>query len=394
MTSSKPQFDGQGVKLGDVATYINGYAFKPADYSLNGKQIIRIQDLTGNAYQTNNFAGELDDKYLVSSGDVLISWSASLGVFEWNKEEAWLNQHIFKVVFNKLPVDKRYFIHQARYVINRGAMLAHGATMRHLTKKVFESLPFSYPNRSEQLTIAKRLDDIQRQIYLAEKQISKLDSLVKSRFIEMFGDPIRNPLRMSVSSVEELAAPIKNSMKAGPFGSALKKEVYAESGYKVYGQEQVISGNQFLGNYYIDKEKYEQLNSCKVMPGDVLISLVGTVGKVLILSEDCQPGIINPRLVKITFDKRKIFPEYFAIAFSLESVRSSLLGRAHGQTMNVLNLGMIKKLKLPVPPISRQKEYLNFVAQVDKSRFGGMLHLLNSLSGIMHASFFSVADTD
>lgn len=394
MKSSKPQFDGQGVKLGDVATYINGYAFKPADYSLNGKQIIRIQDLTGNAYQTNNFAGELDDKYLVSSGDVLISWSASLGVFEWNKEEAWLNQHIFKVVFNKLPVDKRYFIHQARYVINKGAMLAHGATMRHLTKKVFESLPFSYPNRSEQLTIAKRLDDIQRQIYLAEKQISKLDSLVKSRFVEMFGDPIRNPLRMSVSSVEELAAPIKNSMKAGPFGSALKKEVYAESGYKVYGQEQVISGNQFLGNYYIDKEKYEQLNSCKVMPGDVLISLVGTVGKVLILSEDCQPGIINPRLVKITFDKRKIFPEYFAIAFSLESVRSSLLGRAHGQTMNVLNLGMIKKLKLPVPPISRQKEYLNFVAQVDKSRFGGMLHLLNSLSGIMHASFFSVADTD
>ena len=369
MKSSKPQFDGQGVKLGDVATYINGYAFKPADYSLNGKQIIRIQDLTGNAYQTNNFAGELDDKYLVSSGDVLISWSASLGVFEWNKEEAWLNQHIFKVVFNKLPVDKRYFIHQARYVINKGAMLAHGATMRHLTKKVFESLPFSYPNRSEQLTIAKRLDDIQRQIYLAEKQISKLDSLVKSRFVEMFGDPIRNPLRMSVSSVEELAAPIKNSMKAGPFGSALKKEVYAESGYKVYGQEQVISGNQFLGNYYIDKEKYEQLNSCKVMPGDVLISLVGTVGKVLILSEDCQPGIINPRLVKITFDKRKIFPEYFAIAFSLESVRSSLLGRAHGQTMNVLNLGMIKKLKLPVPPISRQKEYLNFVAQVDKSRF-------------------------
>ena len=175
MKSSKHQFDGQGVKLGDVATYINGYAFKPADYSLNGKQIIRIQDLTGNAYQTNNFAGELDDKYLVSSGDVLISWSASLGVFEWNKEEAWLNQHIFKVVFNKLPVDKRYFIHQARYVINRGAMLAHGATMRHLTKKVFESLPFSYPNRSEQLTIAKRLDDIQRQIYLAEKQISKLD---------------------------------------------------------------------------------------------------------------------------------------------------------------------------------------------------------------------------
>ena len=266
--------------------------------------------------------------------------------------------------------------------------------MPRMNKKTLLNAVFPIPSLELQHQRIDLLSSIERARTKAELLIQQLDTLVKSRFIEMFGDPIRNPLRMSVSSVEELAAPIKNSMKAGPFGSALKKEVYAESGYKVYGQEQVISGNQFLGNYYIDKEKYEQLNSCKVMPGDVLISLVGTVGKVLILSEDCQPGIINPRLVKITFDKRKIFPEYFAIAFSLESVRSSLLGRAHGQTMNVLNLGMIKKLKLPVPPISRQKEYLNFVAQVDKSRFGGMLRLLNSLSGIMHASFFSVADTD
>lgn len=236
--TDKHQFDGQGVKLGDVATYINGYAFKPADYSLNGKQIIRIQDLTGNAYQTNNFAGELDDKYLVSSGDVLISWSASLGVFEWNKEEAWLNQHIFKVVFNKLPVDKRYFIHQARYVINRGAMLAHGATMRHLTKKVFESLPFSYPNRSEQLTIAKRLDDIQRQIYLAEKQISKLDSLVKSRFVEMFGDPCDangNRAKVKVASICEL--------RIGPFGSALHKNDYISGGHPLINPSHIIGSS-------------------------------------------------------------------------------------------------------------------------------------------------------
>ena len=99
--TNKPQFVGEWVKLGDVATYINGYAFKPTDYASEGKPIIRIQDLTGNAYQTNRFAGILDDKYRVGWGDVLISWSASLGVYEWDAEEAWLNQHIFKVQFNK-----------------------------------------------------------------------------------------------------------------------------------------------------------------------------------------------------------------------------------------------------------------------------------------------------
>jgi type I restriction enzyme S subunit len=97
----KPQFSGEWVKLGDVASYINGYAFKPTDYASEGKPIIRIQDLTGNAYQTNRFAGNLDDKYRVVWGDVLISWSASLGVYVWSAEEAWLNQHIFKVQFNK-----------------------------------------------------------------------------------------------------------------------------------------------------------------------------------------------------------------------------------------------------------------------------------------------------
>lgn len=180
--TSKHQFGGKKVRLGDVATYINGYAFKPSDYAEAGKPIIRIQDLTGNAYQTNRYSGELMDRYAVTKGDVLISWSASLGVFEWSGEDAWLNQHIFKVVFDKMPIERRYFIHHACYVIKKSSSLAHGATMRHLTKKVFENLPFFYPNLSDQTRIAKRLDLIQKQISNLNILLKKLDSLIKSRF--------------------------------------------------------------------------------------------------------------------------------------------------------------------------------------------------------------------
>ena len=104
------------VKLGDVATYVNGYAFKPSDWSDNGLPIIRIQNLTGNDYETNFYSGEYQKKYEVNTGDILISWSASLGVYEWKKELALLNQHIFKVVFDKLNVDKRYFFHTVTYL--------------------------------------------------------------------------------------------------------------------------------------------------------------------------------------------------------------------------------------------------------------------------------------
>ena len=382
MTSSKPQFDGQGVKLGDVATYINGYAFKPADYSLNGKQIIRIQDLTGNAYQTNNFAGELDDKYLVSSGDVLISWSASLGVFEWNKEEAWLNQHIFKVVFNKLPVDKRYFIHQARYVINRGAMLAHGATMRHLTKKVFESLPFSYPNRSEQLTIAKRLDDIQRQIYLAEKQISKLDSLVKSRFVEMFGDlksdtngwPIK-PFETFAIIDTHMANDLTPYLDMPHIGiDSIESGTGRLSGYRTVAEDGIISG------------KYpftpEHLIYSKIRPSLNKVALPDFSG---VCSADAYP------ILPIAGECNRVYlAEVMRSAYFLEYILP-LSGRAQ---MPKVNKKALSGFSMPLPPIELQQQFAAFVAQVDKSRFGGMLHLLNSLSGIMHASFFSVADTD
>ena len=380
--TDKPQFDGQGVKLGDVATYINGYAFKPADYSLNGKQIIRIQDLTGNAYQTNNFAGELDDKYLVSSGDVLISWSASLGVFEWNKEEAWLNQHIFKVVFNKLPVDKRYFIHQARYVINRGAMLAHGATMRHLTKKVFESLPFSYPNRSEQLTIAKRLDDIQRQIYLAEKQISKLDSLVKSRFVEMFGDlksdtngwPIK-PFETFAIIDTHMANDLTPYLDMPHIGiDSIESGTGRLSGYRTVAEDGIISG------------KYpftpEHLIYSKIRPSLNKVALPDFSG---VCSADAYP------ILPIAGECNRVYlAEVMRSAYFLEYILP-LSGRAQ---MPKVNKKALSGFSMPLPPIELQQQFAAFAAQVDKSRFGGMLHLLNSLSGIMHASFFSVADTD
>ena len=88
-------------RLGDIATYINGYAFKPENWSNDGLPILRIQDLTGNSYETNRYNGIYDPKYEVIEGDVLISWSASLGVYVWKGEKALLNQHIFKVLFKR-----------------------------------------------------------------------------------------------------------------------------------------------------------------------------------------------------------------------------------------------------------------------------------------------------
>ena len=157
-------------------------------------------------------------------------------------------------------------------------------------------------------------------------------------------------------SITELAEKNKHALKAGPFGSSLKKEFYVEKGYKIYGQEQVISGNAFLGDYYINEEKYQELGSCKIKPFDILISLVGTVGKVLLLPENCQAGIINPRLIKISLDRSVYSPQFFKYYFESSFVKSFYGAETRGTTMDVLNLGIIKTIPFPLCSILEQNK--------------------------------------
>ncbi len=158
------------------------------------------------------------------------------------------------------------------------------------------------------------------------------------------------------ASLESIAAFQPHAIKAGPFGSALKKEMYKESGFKIYGQEQVLRGDPYFGDYFIDEAKYRQLESCAVKPGDLLVSLVGTIGKTLVLPADCLPGIINPRLVKLSLNRHILIPRFIEYYLAAPQVRASFKMISHGGTMDILNLSILNELPYPLPPIQEQKE--------------------------------------
>ena len=244
-----------------------------------------------------------------------------------------------------------------------------GATIPHIYFKDYKNEQFNLDPFDVQKQIVNILGKCEKIISDRKREIAKLDDLIKARFVEMFGDPIQNPKGWDMPLIEDVVANEKNALKAGPFGSALKKEYYVASGYKIYGQEQVISGDCTFGDYYIDEERYKSLENCAIQPGDVLISLVGTYGKLLVIPEVFEPGIINPRLVKITFDKEKVNPYYFKFFFQSESLKKALSENTHGGTMDILNLGIVRKIEMPLPPLKLQNEFVAFVYQVDKSKF-------------------------
>jgi type I restriction enzyme S subunit len=162
----------------------------------------------------------------------------------------------------------------------------------------------------------------------------------------------------------EIAENTPNALKAGPFGSALKKSFYVPSGYKIYGQEQVIKEDPFYGDYYIDEEKYNSLRSCSVKPKDILISLVGTIGKVLILPEGISEGIINPRLVKLSLHKSLTLAEFIKAYLESPSVRDYFSKLSHGGTMDILNLTTLKALPILLPPLNEQRRIVDKLERI------------------------------
>jgi type I restriction enzyme, S subunit len=154
---------------------------------------------------------------------------------------------------------------------------------------------------------------------------------------------------------------VMKDMVAGPFGSSLTKDLYTERGYRVYGQEQVIPADFSIGDYYISKELYLTMRRYAVNTGDVLVSCVGTFGKVAVVPPEAEPGIINPRLAKLVPNKVAIIPAYLGLLLGSQVAFEQMEQVSRGGTMGVINLSLLSEVQLPLPPISTQHAILTYL---------------------------------
>ena len=349
------------IKLGDVATYINGYAFKPEDRGEVGLPIIRIQDLTGNTYDLGFYDGEYPSKIEINDGDVLISWSASLGVYVWNRGKALLNQHIFKVTFDKAEIDKNYFVYAVKYKLDEMVMKTHGATMKHIVKKDFDATRIPYPSLREQEEIAAILDKISMIIEVRKRELQLLDSLIKARFVEMFGDPVCNPYGYDKVALSDLA-----DIKIGPFGSLLHKEDYIEGGHPLLNPSHIVDGKISPDDKLtISDEKYEELSAYQLKTGDVVMGRRGEMGRCAVVSED---GLLCGTGSMLIRTKGEVTADYIQKIISFPSFKKTIEDMAVGQTMPNLNVPIVSGFQIIKPSMEVQDRYYAFVDQVDKSK--------------------------
>lgn len=150
------------VSIGETGEYINGFAFKPSHRESNGRPIIRIQNLTDESKPLNRTSLEVPSEYHVATGEMLMSWSATLDVFIWRREPALVNQHIFKVVPDERLIDKRLLFYWLKLAIEQllHTEHLHGSTMKHINRGPFLSHEVPLPPRSEQIRIVEKLEEL------------------------------------------------------------------------------------------------------------------------------------------------------------------------------------------------------------------------------------------
>ena len=198
------------MKVKGVCELINGRAFKPSDWETEGIPIIRIQNLNDENAPFNYYAGQYDPVHEVNDGELLFSWSGtpgtSFGAFRWYRGKGVLNQHIFRVV-PIIPIDKDYLMYALNGNLHTIISKAHGGVgLQHITKKELDEIDIPVPEINIQRDIVAIISRTKEMVAIRQRQLRTLDTLIKARFVEMFGDPVSNPKQWKMIELGQLTS--------------------------------------------------------------------------------------------------------------------------------------------------------------------------------------------
>ena len=238
---------------------------------------------------------------------------------------------------------------------------SRGVAQKGIYLKQLSNLSIILPPLDEQRKIAAVLDKVSDLIAKRRQQLDKLDEMVKSRFIEMFGDPVDNPHGFRKVALSELA-----EIRIGPFGSLLHKEDYIEGGHPLLNPSHIVDGKVAPDSKLtISDKKYDELEAYHLHTGDVVMGRRGEMGRCAVVPSEgflCGTGSLLIRT------KGEVTADYIQKTISFPSFRKTIEDMAVGQTMPNLNVPIVSKFQIIKPPIEVQKNYYKFVAQTDKSK--------------------------
>ncbi len=264
---------------------------------------------------------------------------------------------------NQEKVDTRYLFHylrQPKIRIEGEKRMTGSGGQRRVPKAFLEDLDIPLPPLPEQRRIAAILDKAEALRAKRREAIAKLDLLLQSVFLEMFGDLISNPKNFLVRNLTDFYFDPKEGTRCGPFGSALKKSDITEDGVPLWNMDNISLNGEMIMPFsaYVSCDKAKDLNSYCVEDGDILISRAGTVGKMCVVREINKKSLITTNLIRLRFNK-DLIPEFFIHLMIYNKGKIGRLQVGPDGAFTHMSTGILDSISFPYPPLSLQKKWVN-----------------------------------
>ena len=362
------------VRLGDICTVVSGSTPKSgiSDYWDGDVVWITPAELTEDSYIINDSVRHITQKAVQETslkpfpaGTVILSSRAPIGKTAIAGREMYCNQG-FKNLICSSRVNNKYLYFFLSCKTEYLNSLGRGATFKEISKTIVENIEIPLPGIPEQKRIATEFEHIQGLEQGFQKQVSFFDQLVKSQFVEMFGDPKLNPNDYPVCPLSEYID-------------------FLTSGSRGWAQYCTDNGTEWfvtiknVKDCRISVDNMQSVNApnnaearrTKVQEGDLLISITADLGRTGVVTKEIAEhgAYINQHLTCIRLNQTMLHPLYVAHFMESPAGKEQFETKNQSSVKAGLNFDSINSLRIMVPPINKQNLFAAFVAQVDKSKF-------------------------
>lgn len=263
-------------------------------------------------------------------------------------------------------LDRRYLFHWVRRppVIEALMEKNTGARMPRADMSVLMAMRLPLPSLDEQRRIVRLLDRAAEIRRRADAARTKARAIIPALFLDLFGDP---DLDWPKTTVESILGERENAIRTGPFGSQLKHSEFTDTGVPVLGIDNVVDNEfKWAKPRHLPPERYRDFERFRVYPGDVIVTIMGTTGRVCVAPDDLPECMSTKHLCAFTLDRTRAVPRYVwgALLFD-QAVRAQARGKANGQIMEGWNMGIVRSLRLPLPPLPLQTAFAEQVTRVE-----------------------------
>ena len=373
--------------ISDVVWFQEGPGVRNTQYTTEGVKLLNVANLVDGEVDlsnTNRYISEEEaygkyKHFLVDEGDLIIA-SSGIKVDYFDKKMGFIKAEHLPLCMNTSTIrfktlnadvlDIQYFMYflksesfkqQLAVQITGSAQLNFGPS--HLKKMSVKVVPIA-----QQKEIVHKFSEIDRLISYRQQQLIKLDELVKSRFIEMFGDPVANPFNWKTVLLKNATSKIGSG--ATPKGG---KESYQSEGITLIRSMNVHDGRfEYKDLAHITDEQAKQLDNVVIEENDVFINITGaSVARSCIVPKHILPARVNQHVAIIRCISSMLNPVFANNMFLNISFKGQLLdiGESGGATRQAITKQQLEMLNVILPPIDLQNEFATFVEQTDKLKF-------------------------